>query len=92
MSVTENREFIRLPFDAPLSIQINDKASWSEGLCSNMSAGGVLVTTKTPIAVDTIVKVELKNEPEKFTAEGTVIRLVEDGDEYLIAIKYNDAA
>ncbi len=92
MSEHENREFTRLPFEAPLTIQIHDKASWSEGLCSNMSAGGVLVTTKTPIAVDTPVKLALKDEPEKFSAEGTVIRLVEDGEDYLIAIKYDDVA
>ncbi len=86
----ENREFIRLPFDSVLDIQIAGKTSWAEGTCSNMSAGGVLVTTSLPIAIDTRVTVQLKKEPHKFKAQGQVIRLVESDDGFLVAIKYSE--
>jgi len=86
----ELRQHIRLPFNAPLSVQIAEKASWIEGICTNMSGGGVLITTQAPIAVDTEVNVQLRDSPEKFKAHGSVTRLVEDGDQYLVAIKYKD--
>ena len=90
----EKRQYTRLNFASALQIQIANKSSWAEASCTNMSAGGVLVSASLPIAIDTDVTVQLKNAPEKFTAQGKVIRLVETenaGDqEYLIAIKYND--
>lgn len=87
----DKREFTRLPFESPLQIQIANKKSWAEGICANMSAGGVLVTTQLPIAIDTQVTVQLKDEPHKFNAHGKVIRLVESDDGFLIAIKYNES-
>ncbi len=86
----ENREFTRLPFESVLDIQIAGKTSWAEGACSNMSAGGMLVTTSLPIAIDTHVTVQLKSKPEKFKAEGQVIRLVESDNGFLVAIKYSE--
>lgn len=88
----EKREHIRLPFDAPLQLQIAGKASWIEGKCSNMSAGGILVETAAPIAIDTELQVQLKDQPEKYQAYGHVIRLVEDENSFLIAVKYKDLA
>jgi Tfp pilus assembly protein PilZ len=92
----EKRQYTRLDFASVLQIQIANKSSWAEATCTNMSAGGVLVTAPLPIAIDTAVTVQLKNAPEKFTAQGKVIRLVESEDEgraeYLIAIKYNDTS
>ena len=88
----DKREFVRLPVESVLQIQIANKTSWTQALCSNMSAGGLLATTQVPIAIDTQVTIQLKDDPQKFHAQGKVIRLVESDDDYLLAIRYNDAS
>jgi hypothetical protein len=84
----EKRTAIRLPFDAPLLLQLNNTTAVLEGRCNNMSGSGILVSIDAPIAIDVEVSLSLKDKPENFRATGEVVRLVEDGEQYLAAIKF----
>lgn len=87
---TERRTAIRLPFDAPLVLTLNNTTAEVEGKCSNMSGSGILVSIDVPIATDVKISVHLKNKPEKFSATGDVVRLVEDEGKFLAAIKFRE--
>jgi hypothetical protein len=87
---SEKRAAIRLPFDAPLTLTLNNTTAEVEGTCSNMSGSGILVSIEVPIATDIDIALRLKDKPEKFNATGNVVRLVEDGDKFLAAIKFKD--
>lgn len=56
---SEKRDFIRMKIGAPLNAKLAAAAQTIEGLCLDLSGGGLQVETKQPLAVGTEAEVEV---------------------------------
>lgn len=59
---SEKRDFIRMKINAPLSARIAQNQTVIEGLCRDLSGGGMQVETKTDLPVNTELEVEISSE------------------------------
>lgn len=59
---SEKRDFIRMKISAPLSAKLSHNADVIEGLCRDLSGGGMQVETKTEIALNTELVVEISSD------------------------------
>ncbi len=53
----EKRNFIRMKIDTPASVEVNDGHSVYEGICRDLSGGGMLVELDATLPVGTLVDV-----------------------------------
>jgi hypothetical protein len=59
---SEKRDFIRMKIGAPLSAKLAAPAAEIEGLCLDLSGGGLQVETKQSLAVGTETEVEVSSD------------------------------
>lgn len=59
---SEKRDFIRMKISAPLSAKLSHDEGVIDGLCRDLSGGGMQVETKTPIPVGTELVVEISSD------------------------------
>ncbi|WP_323815690.1 PilZ domain-containing protein [Cellvibrio sp. NN19] len=59
---SEKRDFIRMKIGAPLSAKLSVNEGVIEGLCLDLSGGGLQVETKTHIDVGTEMEVEVSSD------------------------------
>lgn len=58
----EKRDFIRMKIDTPLRAQINGEGIAAEGLCHELSGGGMQVATEHNLSPGTEVEVTISSE------------------------------
>lgn len=58
---SEKRDFIRMKIGAPLNAKLAAPSETVEGLCLDLSGGGLQVETKQPLAVGTEAEVEVSS-------------------------------
>ena len=58
----EKRDFIRMKISAPLSAKLSHDEGVIEGLCRDLSGGGMQVETKTQIPEGTDLVVEISSD------------------------------
>lgn len=79
---SEKRDFIRMKISTPLNAKIAHKELIIEGLCRDLSGGGMQVETDTEIALNTELVVEITSEHghnPTLHANAKVARCVADG-------------
>ena len=59
---SEKRDFIRMKISAPLSAKLSSDEGVIEGLCRDLSGGGMQVDTQTHIPVGTELVVEISSD------------------------------
>jgi hypothetical protein len=59
---SEKRDFIRMKISAPLSAKLSHDEGVIEGLCRDLSGGGMQVETKTQIPAGTELVVEISSD------------------------------
>jgi hypothetical protein len=59
---SEKRDFIRMKISAPLNAKLSHDESVIEGLCRDLSGGGMQVETKTHIPVGAELVVEISSD------------------------------
>lgn len=59
---SEKRDFIRMKISAPLSAKLSHDDGVIEGLCRDLSGGGMQVETQTEVAVGTELVVEISSD------------------------------
>jgi len=59
---SEKRDFIRMKISAPLSAKLSHDEGVIEGLCRDLSGGGMQVETTTEIPVGTDLVVEISSD------------------------------
>jgi c-di-GMP-binding flagellar brake protein YcgR len=59
---SEKRDFIRMKISAPLSAKLSHNEGVIEGLCRDLSGGGMQVETKTHIPAGTELVVEISSD------------------------------
>lgn len=88
---SEKRDFIRMKISAPLNAKLSMKTDVIEGLCRDLSGGGMQVETETAVAVGTELEVEISsghghNPTLKATAK--VVRATqEDTQHYVLGLE-----
>ena len=61
-SYSEKRDFIRMKIGAPLNAKLSLDADIIEGLCRDLSGGGMQVETAQSIPMDTELEVEVSSD------------------------------
>ena len=59
---SEKRDFIRMKIGAPLNAKLAADEEIIEGLCLDLSGGGLQVETKKSLAVGTLAEVEVTSD------------------------------
>jgi hypothetical protein len=59
---SEKRDFIRMKISAPLSAKLSHDDGVIEGLCRDLSGGGMQVETRTDIQIGTELVVEISSD------------------------------
>lgn len=85
---SEKRDFIRMKIGAPLNARLASALETVEGLCVDLSGGGLQVETKQPLVVGTEAEVEVSSDhghSPTLRAKARVVRAVvnESGDHLL---------
>ncbi|MES2823956.1 MAG: PilZ domain-containing protein [Pseudomonadota bacterium] len=88
---SEKRDFIRMKISAPLNATLSHDDGLIDGLCRDLSGGGMQVETKIKIALETELVVEItSNHGHNPTlhARAKVTRCIEDQDRgFLIGLE-----
>lgn len=86
---TEKRQAERLAFEAPVTLNVVGSQENIAGHCVNMSSTGILIGIEKPVDVDANLDINLQAETKDvFFASGQVVRLIEDGERFLAAIRF----
>ncbi|ODN42857.1 hypothetical protein BGC07_07885 [Piscirickettsia litoralis] len=83
----EKREYIRLDAQAKLHFTIPNSEELYQGICQNLSGGGILFETNIDIPVGTIVDVALEpngNYIPPLEAQVKVNRTFEEGEDLFV--------
>ena len=80
----EKRQAKRFTSNAQVNVSYNQ--GLQSGQCINESETGVLIALKDAITVDSHVEISQKDGGDNH--KGQVVRLIEDDNEFLIAVKY----
>lgn len=80
----EKRQAKRFAANAQVNVT-SDQGAY-QGQCINESKTGVLIALKQAIKVDS--QVTIQQADQTLTHSGQIVRLIEDGEEFLIAVKY----
>ena len=84
---SEKRDFIRMKISSPLNARIAHNENVIEGLCRDLSGGGMQVESKTELALNTELDVEVSSGHDKsptLHATAKVVRSVADGNQGFI--------
>ena len=80
---SEKRDFIRMKISAPLSAKLSHDEGVIEGLCRDLSGGGMQVETTTEIPAGTDLVVEISSDHghnPTLHARAKVARCIPDGE------------
>lgn len=86
----EKRDFIRMKIDTPLRAQINGEGIAAEGLCHELSGGGMQLATEHSLAPGTEVEVTISSEHghnPTLRAKARVIRTRADANLYRVGLE-----
>jgi hypothetical protein len=76
----EKRDFIRMKISAPLGAKLSTAGKVIEGMCRDLSGGGLQVETKEPLAMGTELDVEVASShghSPSLKANVKVVRVLE---------------
>jgi len=89
-SFSEKRDFIRMKISAPLSAKLSHDEGVIEGLCRDLSGGGMQVETSTEVALGTELVVEISSDHghnPTLHARVKVARCANDGEGFLLGLE-----
>ncbi len=87
---SEKRDFIRMKISAPLSAKLSHDEGVIEGLCRDLSGGGMQVETKTNIPAGTELVVEISSDHghnPTLHARAKVARASGDAQGYVLGLE-----
>jgi hypothetical protein len=87
---SEKRDFIRMKISAPLSARLSHDDGVIEGLCRDLSGGGMQVETQTRVDLGTELVVEISSDHghnPTLHARVKVARCVNEQDGYLLGLE-----
>jgi len=87
---SEKRDFIRMKISAPLSAKLSHDEGVIEGLCRDLSGGGMQVETKTNIPEGTELVVEISSDHghnPTLHARAKVARASGDAQGYVLGLE-----
>jgi hypothetical protein len=88
---SEKRDFIRMKIGAPLSAKLASSEEVIEGLCLDLSGGGLQVETRQSLSTGTEVEVEVSSEHghnPTLKAKARVVRaLSDDNGKYILGLE-----
>ena len=88
---SEKRDFIRMKISAPLNAKLSLNTDIIEGLCLDLSGGGMQVETKQELPLGTEVEVEVSSEhghSPTLKAKAKVARQIQgENGEYLLGLE-----
>lgn len=87
---SEKRDFIRMKISAPLSARLSHDEGVIEGLCRDLSGGGMQVECKTDIPVGTELVVEISSDHghnPTLHAKAKVARASGDSQGYVLGLE-----
>lgn len=76
----EKRDFIRMTLNASAKLTVKDSGEQINVTCIDLSAGGMSIQASQPIAVESIIHVNIESPNEQFksmAADGRVLRCQE---------------
>lgn len=90
----EKRDFIRMQVDTPAQIEIAENGTQCDGVCNDLSGGGMLVTLSQELPLNTELFVKVGNENSNsliLNAKCTIAR-IEPGpnDTCLVGLAINE--
>lgn len=90
-SYSEKRDFIRMKIGAPLSAKLASSADVIEGLCLDLSGGGLQVEAKQSLPAGTEVEVEVSSDhghSPTLKAKAKVARVsTNDNGDYILGLE-----
>ena len=88
---SEKRDFIRMKISAPLNATLSMETKVIEGLCRDLSGGGMQVETNVSVAVGTTLEVEVNSthgHNPTLRAKAKVVRATPgEGDSVLLGLE-----
>jgi hypothetical protein len=88
---SEKRDYIRMKISAPLNAKLSVETHIIEGLCRDLSGGGMQVETDVSVAVGTELDVEISSSHghnPTLKAKAKVVRSVAgEGNNYLLGLE-----
>lgn len=88
---SEKRDYIRMKISAPLNAKLSVETNVIEGLCRDLSGGGMQVETNVSVPVGTNLEVEVSSSHghnPTLKAKAKVVRLTAgDGENYLLGLE-----
>ncbi len=88
---SEKRDFIRMKIGAPLNAKLAVASETLEGLCVDLSGGGLQVETNQPLPIGTETEVEVSSDhghSPTLKAKARVVRsLIGDSGEHVLGLE-----
>lgn len=88
---TEKRDYIRMKISAPLNAKLSVETQVIEGLCRDLSGGGMQVEAGVTVPVGTMLEVEVSSSHghnPTLKAKAKVVRAAAgDGDSHLLGLE-----
>jgi len=88
---SEKRDFIRMKISAPLNAKLSMDTEEIEGLCRDLSGGGMQVETKHPVSMGAELEVEVSSDHghnPTLKAKVKVVRVATNADnEYVLGLE-----
>lgn len=91
---SEKRNFIRMKIDTPAEITVLDQQESCQGVCHDLSGGGMLLTINKEVELDTelLVTVSTTHGHQPMLSARCVVSRVEPGPKqsYLLGLEINE--
>jgi hypothetical protein len=85
------RQFIRHPSDIPIRYTIADQPSAEANLLTNISEGGLAFHNPEPVAVGTLIDIDIPLIEHQQHTHGKVVWCQKCNGDYLIGVQFSDA-
>jgi len=91
----EKRDYIRMKVDTPVSVQVISDGETLDGVCKDLSGGGLSIELSRTLPVGTVAEVAIASKhghTPMFTARATVTRIeaVPSGSSCLLGMKIEE--
>lgn len=83
----ENRRHVRFPINAVLIIINTTNGRLYSGLCCNISAEGLLISSEDDLPENTLLRLEISEDGCVFIADGHVVRKAKGNNIFLIGLR-----
>jgi len=91
---SEKRNFIRMKIDTPAEVTMNNQNVHAEGICHDLSGGGMLLTLDKEVELDTelLVTVSTNHGHQPMLSARCTVSRVEPGPKqsYLLGLEINE--